>query len=119
MTKQEFQALFERALDLAAQHAERQVGREVPRAYVIEISMTRYKDQLLPVREATDALYLGEELSYRIIDVGVRAVNRKTTTCWVRPSGHQPAPYEKTWNDPPGWGPFKQIIFQHIRVEDE
>jgi hypothetical protein len=73
----------------------------------------------LEVNQATDALYLGEDLFYRIIDIAVIEVHSQVTLLFVRASGHAPTVFEHTWNDPPGSGPFKQLLAKTIKVFEE
>ena len=63
-------------------------------------------------------LYLGTDRFYRIIDVAVIEVGKGHTTVFVRASDHKPASFEQTWNDPPGSGPFKQLIADSIKVSE-
>jgi hypothetical protein len=74
---------------------------------------------LLDPASAIDALYLGEDRFYLVIDVAVIGVGSSWTTIFTRTSGHTPGPWEKTLNDPPGRGPFKQLITVQLRTESE
>jgi hypothetical protein len=71
---------------------------------------------VLAVAAAGDALYLGDDRFYRIIDVAVVGVSADTTTVFVWASAHHPGSFNETWNDPPGSGPFKQLIADEIKV---
>jgi hypothetical protein len=47
-----------------------------------------------------------------VIDVSVMKATSNITRARVVVSGHKPVvAFEQTWNDPPGSGPFKQMIF--------
>ena len=45
------------------------------------------------------------------------AVAPTHTDIFARVSGHAPGSFDQTWNEPPGTGPFKQLIAEHIRVD--
>ena len=57
-----------------------------------------------------DEIYLGPDQFYRVIDVAVRRVDAEGCTVFMAISGHAPCAFEQTWNQPPGSGPFKQVI---------
>ena len=119
MTKQEFQQRFEAALEGAVQNAEHQLRRTLSRQLRIRLYGADHAGDLLEVNQATDALYLGEDLFYRIIDIAVIAVHSQVTLLFVRASGHAPTVFEHTWNHPPGSGPFKQLLAKTIKVLEE
>jgi hypothetical protein len=119
MTNQEFQQRFEAALEVAVQNAEHQLHRTLSRQLHIRLYGADHSGELLEVKQATDALYLGEDLFYRIIDIAVIETGSQATVLFVRASGHTPATFEHTWNDPPGSGPFKQLLAQTIKVVEE
>jgi hypothetical protein len=116
MTKEEFRGLFKDALEAAARNAEEQLGHTVPRSFRILLHGAGHPGDLMDPAAAVDALYLGEELFYRIIDLAVVKVGKHFTTVFVRASGHRPGPFEQTWNTPPGTGPFKQLIAEKIKI---
>jgi hypothetical protein len=60
-------------------------------------------------------LWLSEDRFYRIVDLIVAEVATSTTWIWARESGHEPSSFEKTWNQPPGVGPFKVAVFDRVR----
>ncbi len=119
MIKQEFQQRFEAALEEAVQYAERQLYRTLSRQFHIRLYGANHAGDLLTLNQATDALYLGETLFYRIIDLAVIEVSSQNTVLFVRASGHTPLTFEQTWNTPPGSGPFKQLHAQTIKVIEE
>jgi len=55
---------------------------------------------------------------HRIIDVAVIKVSRNENTIFMRASDHTPSTFDKTWNNPPGSGPFKQLISQKIEFDE-
>lgn len=119
MTKHEFKSLFLSALEIAAENASKHFNIDIPRNFQIELHGAGYPGKLIPdVDMVVDILYLDEDLSYRIIDIAVVAINtsRTMSRVFVRPSGHKPVPYASVWNNPEGSGPFKQIIAGQIKV---
>ena len=68
-----------------------------------------------PPKQALSELFVSEDAFYLIIDMVAVEVSATTTWVWVRESGHHPGPFEKTWNNPPGSGPFKQLAVERIR----
>jgi hypothetical protein len=115
MTKAEFKVLFDAALERAAVNADEQLGYRVPRNFHINFGNPRAPVSI-PAEEALDRLYLGEDRFFPVIDVAVVEVGDDRTIVYVRPSGHTPGPFERTWNDPPGSGPFHQLIAQTIKT---
>ncbi len=118
LTKQEFRLLFENALEVALQNADVKLGRRIPRTMQILLHGAGYSGAMFDVTKATDILYLGENLFYTCIDVAVLEVRKEVTVLFVRASGHTPTIFERTWNNPPGSGPFKQLVAQTIKVSD-
>ena len=62
----------------------------------------------ITVDEALDLLWLSPDRFYRVIDVAAFAGEDEPPILFVRPSGHQPDAYWKTWA-PSDLGPFKAI----------
>jgi hypothetical protein len=116
MTKQEFEELFRRALEIAAQNAEGKLGREVPRDFQIRLYGAGHSGDLLRPEFVVDKLYLGDNKCYLIIDVAVIEISNNYTTIFMRISQHEPGPFERTWNNPPGSGPFKQLFAKNIKI---
>jgi hypothetical protein len=54
---------------------------------------------------------------YGIIDVSVKSVSPVVTRVFVGASGHPPDAFERTWNQPPGMGPFKQAVAHRIEIQ--
>jgi hypothetical protein len=116
MTKDEFKAIFERALNVAAENAEEQLGRSVPRTFESEMHGLAPHPKTMKKNDAFEAVYLGSDRFYRIIDVSVVRVSKDVSTVFVCVSGHQPGPLNETWNQPPGSGPFKQLLAAEVKV---
>jgi hypothetical protein len=117
MTKEEFRDLLLQALEVATQNAEKQLGRSVPRRVDIEFHGFASHSRMMTPDEAVDVLYLGPGTFYRIVDVAVLRVLADRCIVFMRVSGHKPATFSKTWNQPEGSGPFKQLMANPIKVE--
>ena len=113
MTKNEFRALFLRALDVAADNAERKLAELIPHAFLIELHAPGIPGSIVRVDDALDSIYLGSDRFYRIIDVAVRKLLPEHTVIFVRASGHAPAGFDQTWNAS-DLGPFKQMLAEHL-----
>jgi len=116
VTKEEFRALFESALETAAQNAEKKLGRSVPRSFEIEMHAFAPHSRLLTTEAAFEEIYLGADRFYRIIDLAVRRVSADISTVFICVSGHEPGSFDQTWNQPAGSGPFKQLLSDKIEV---
>jgi hypothetical protein len=109
MNKQKFARLFYEAVEKAALDAEKFLERKIPRHVGIELHGANYSGVIITPDEAIDILFIDSNTFYRIIDFAVTSVTEEQTTVFVRASAHEPGPFERTWNNPPGTGPFKQI----------
>jgi len=118
MSKDEFKELLEAALERAAADTEERLRRSLSRNFQILLYGAGYSGDPVSSAEAAEALYLGENVFYVIIDVAVVKISDQSTTFHMVVSGHKPALFEQTWNDPPGSGPFKQLIAIDIEIED-
>jgi hypothetical protein len=116
MSKEDFKTLFEHALEVAAQNAERKLGRPVPRRFEIETHGLAPHPRVLKKDDAFEEIYLGPDRFYRIIDLAVRRVSKDVCTVFMGISGHTPGPLSQTWNQPPGSGPFKQVLADEVKV---
>ena len=114
MTRDAFKTLFESALETAADHAGKILGHAVPHVFEIEMHGLAPRSRTLTVGEAFDEIDLGPERFYRVIDLAVLRVSQDVTTIFMCVSGHPPDTFEKTWNQPAGSGPFKQLLPNEI-----
>jgi hypothetical protein len=113
MTKRGFRNLFMQALRVAAELADLRMAKRIPRSFLIELHAPTSAGDIMNVDEAIDKIYLGSDQFYRVIDVAIRRLSSDQTIAFVRVSGHQPGPFNQTW-DPTNLGPFKQILAQTI-----
>lgn len=91
----------------------------MPRAFKILLRGAGHSGERLRPTMALDTLYLGDARFYLIIDVAVVEVGPRIVTVFVRASGHWLGRWDRTWNDPPGSGPFKQLLAEHVNVMRE
>jgi hypothetical protein len=117
MNKQEFRLLFLKALECAALNADRKIGHQVSRNFQIRVHGAGHQGDLLGPEEVLDILYLGVNRFYRIIDLSITEVSKTASTVFLRVSDHTPGPIDQTWNQPPGSGPFKQLLAEKISVK--
>ena len=73
-------------------------------ATVVELNMGKVRD--LSIDEAAGELFLGEDTFFKFIDVSVHPTRKDAPTFFVRPSGHTPDGWERTFQ-PETTGPFK------------
>lgn len=119
MSKLEFERLLKTALETAAINAESRVRRNVPRRFNVLLYGAGHSGDLMDVQTAVDALYLGEDRVYLIIDVAIVEIGKRFSTAFVRASSHRPGSFNQTWNNPVGSGPFKQLIPKEIKIIEE
>jgi hypothetical protein len=115
MTKSEFEQRFGAALEEAATIADEQLGRNVPRRFRVKLYGAGHRGDIVCPPQAVDALYLGADVYFCIIDFAVIEVGPGSTIVFVRASDHTSARWDQTWNTPPGSGPFKQLVSASIR----
>ncbi len=116
MTREEFKRVFEQALEAAARVVEERYLVTIPRNFEIELHGLGHSGDTFDVDSALDEIYLGDDLFLFLIDVAVKRADPKVTRVYLGVTGHPPrATFEETWNQPPGSGPFKQIISLQFR----
>lgn len=108
--------MFERGLEIAAQNAENILRRKLSRQFEIEVHGLKPNSRRLSKEAAFKEIYLGEKRFYRIIDLSVCRVSGNVLTVYMVVSGHKPGSLDQTWNQPPGSGPFKQVVANEIEV---
>ena len=118
MTFDEFYRLLTQALDEAVKTAEQQLHRKLPANSKVVLHGAGHRGDEMDSLAAAKILYLGNDRFYRIIDVAVIKVGKTENTIFVRASAHSPSTFDKTWNNPPGMGPFKQLVSQKIQVNE-
>ncbi len=113
----EFKQLFASALEIAAENAEGELGREISRSYEIILHGAGHSGDIVDPDKAAIDLFIDEERFYRVIDIAVQQVSSEVSRVFVRVSGHKPVPFDETWDTPKGSGPFKQIMAQIQEVD--
>ncbi len=119
MNRHDFESLFREKLNEAAGLAEAKLGRPLPRHFGILRGSPKSDGRRASVERCLSELFLSDAKFYRIIDLAVVEASPTTTWVWVRESGHAPAPFADTWNQPAGSGPFKHLVSDEIRASTE
>ncbi len=121
MNREAFKQLFEAALEKAAQIAEAEFQLNVPRNFVVTIPGWGYPEELIDVDSASELLYISNDALPFIVNVCIRAISPYVACAMVMQTGHPPvSSIDKTYNTPPGSGPFKQVIaFKIARLSDD
>jgi hypothetical protein len=117
MNKQEFGQLFLRCARQALASTQKQLDVPLADDFDIELHGAGISGELISCDRAVELMYIGENLFYRIIDIGVKAVIKNRAIIFARISAHHPLSFEETWNTPKGNGPFKIIETKNIHVE--
>ena len=110
MNKQEFQQLFEKAIALAFSYGEQALQKGLPRRASFKLHGAGYSGEMANFDQVLDALYLGNEKFFRVIDISVLDVKQDETLLFVGVSGHAPSSFDKTRNAHSGMGPFNPVI---------
>ena len=115
MTKNKFLNIYKNALELAVLNVEEKYGHVIPRVFEIEFHGFSPTKRMLTIESSLEEIYIDTDHFYRIIDVSIFKVSSIASTVFVRVSGHTPVAFEETWNDPKGYGPFKQILAVDVK----
>jgi hypothetical protein len=108
MDKAEFTRIFLQNVHHAIDAAQKVKYARLSYDFEIELHGGGIGGDLISVDRAVDIMYLGPTTFYRIIDISVKRVDeRNRPTMFVRISSHRPSTFDRTWNNPPGNGPFK------------
>lgn len=110
MTKNDFKALFLKCVNEAKHQAEKAHQQKLSENHLFRVNGGGVSDQLIPLEETLDILYLSDKQFYRVINVGCKYVAEEKTEVFVGISGHTPSTYDHTINAQSGLGPFKVII---------
>ena len=108
MQRPDFERAFANQIRLALEEAENRLSVALPRSVAVELHGAGHEGTVLSVEDAARALFLGPNRFFRIIDLGVLAIEPEFTCVFVRASAHTPGPWHETW-DPKRAGPFKQL----------
>src|SRR4051812_15964299 len=104
----EFERRFDEVVARTTAYTSEQLAHPVATPDRFVIAMSEVSGRELSRAEALDLLYLGPDLSYVFIDVGIHLAGTHAGAAWIRPSSHHPAPPEEVW-DAGDIGPFKVI----------
>ncbi len=82
MNKEEFRNLFEHALEVAAQNAEKKLGHPVPQQFEIEMHSLSPRTRILKREEVLDEIYLGPDLFFESL-TSLSVVSVKTYPLFI------------------------------------
>ena len=116
MEKNQFVELFHQATSIALANAAKNLGRDIPSSVKFKVYGQGSSGEIAATGQVVELLYISSDRFYAIIDLAVIEVHPDYTLLFLRISRHQPVPFEKTWNDPIGSGPFKQILSETIAI---
>lgn len=116
MDKEQFRALFTKALEAAVVAAQEAHNCLLQRPLRVELHGAGSPGTRMTPDQALENLFINDNLFWRIIDVAVIGANEEFTIMFVRASGHTPSPWDQTW-DPDGAGPFQVTVAGAIRNE--
>jgi hypothetical protein len=109
-----------KALEIAARNVEQHYTVKLSRKFEIEFFGLYRSGDIIDIETTIERIYLGKGQFYPIIDVAVMKANPEITTIRLVVSGHEAVPtFEQTWNDPPGSGPFKQMLFLQFKFASD
>jgi hypothetical protein len=114
VNREEFEAYFNDALNVAAAQAEKHFRVNVPKHKSVELHGAGHGGDRIAPNVAADALYLGPERFYKLIDVLIKWIEGDTAVVFVVVAGFEPCPWEETF-DAGGLGPFKTMLSAGIR----
>jgi hypothetical protein len=104
-----FKHVLTTTLEAAARVFEHYTNQPVPRTFRINIiGVPRHNGEHLTVEEAIKRLFLGENLYLPVIRARIMGIHEAHLYLELIPDG-KGVPFERTWNHPPGAGPFKFI----------
>jgi hypothetical protein len=109
VNREEFKAYFNDALNVATAEAEKHFRVNLPKHKSVELHGAGHGGDRMAPDAAADALYLGPERFYKLIDVLIKWIEGDTAVTFVRAAGFDPCPWEETL-DPGGLGPFKTTM---------
>jgi hypothetical protein len=66
-------------------------------------------ERRLPFDELAEVLFVSEDLFYRVITIGVKSIEGTRCEMFIGISEHPPGPFDETWNQPAGSGPFHVV----------
>ena len=115
MKKDDFKRLYYSILGQAIAAAEKVIDRKLPRGIQVILHGPEHPGVLLDPDAAFEAIWLGEDEFYLIIDIWVAGLSATHTKVTARVSGHEPSSFERTWSDPPGNGPFKILTAEGLK----
>ena len=110
MKREEFERRFFEVLGKATESSGEFASRAFPAPLRGKLYGAGGGGQFYPIEQILERLYLGTDLNYVFIDVGVIADGPDAGSAWIAASGHEPRPDAGVW-DANGTGPFKHLVW--------
>ena len=108
MGREEFAALFHSKIQEAISRSQK-MASTTPAVFEIEFHGAGVPGRIVSFDEAVRRSFVGSDIFHLIIDIGVKRFEMGRWRIFVRVSDHSPGPFDKTWNNPHGSGPFKLL----------
>jgi hypothetical protein len=109
-----FERLFRTVLLRGAFVAAQMDGRLVPRRFAIDVRGGERPGRYDDVGDAARALRRDDGLFYARIDLGVGEIVGDRARAIACVSEELPTNFERTWNTPRGYGPFRLVRFTRL-----
>jgi hypothetical protein len=119
MTKDALAQLFVRSIQDAIFAAQRLTDRKLPSDFEIELHGGGVAGRIVALSDAMSHIYIDEDTFHPIVDIGLKRVRSRKCVMFVRISPQSPTTFDRTWNTPPGNGPFKIIEPLVVQFDDE
>ena len=118
MNKNEYQKIFELALENASKNTEKAFNVAVPRRFHIELRGAGISYRVLPSESVVDAIFIDENQFWLLVNVMVIEVNLESnlTIISLTITGHGPGTFEQTFSYSEGKGPFHQVLPLELKL---
>jgi hypothetical protein len=109
-----FHRLFRTVLLKAAFVASQMSGARVPRRFAIDVMGGERPGRFDDIGDAALALFRRDGLYYARIDLAVGDIAGERARALAVVSVDPPCPFERTWNKPKGYGPFRVVRWDSL-----
>jgi hypothetical protein len=118
VNKDEYQKIFDIALENASINAEKAFNLDVPRRFHVEVRGGGMSYRILPAENVVDAIYIDENQFWLLINVMVIEVmpDANLTIVSLTITGHGPGTFEQTFSYSDGKGPFHQVLPLELKL---
>jgi hypothetical protein len=118
MDRESFKNIFLGVVADAIAGAQQLSDRPLLPKFKIELHGGGIGGRVVTLDDALERMFVSESLYFKIIDVGLKKVERDRCIIFVRISDHSPVSFQETWNTPKGNGPFKVILPTEVNFVD-